>query len=73
MSVVVEHDGEPYSLIVDAVGDVMALSDDDYEPNPVTLDQIWREIADGLYRLEDGLLIALDVSRLFSKETSEAA
>lgn len=73
MNVVVEYDGEPYSLMVDAVGDVLALSDDDYEANPITLDEVWREIADGLYRLEEGLLIVLDVSRLFSEVTTEAA
>ncbi len=73
MNVVVEYDGEPYSLMVDAVGDVMALSDDDFEQNPITLDQVWRELADGLYRLEDGLLIAFDVSRLFTEEIIEAA
>ena len=73
MNVVVEYDGEHYSLMVDAVGDVMALSDDDYEQNPITLDPVWREIADGLYRLEDGLLIAFDVSRLFTDVVIEAA
>lgn len=73
MNVVVEYEGEPYSLMVDSVGDVLALSDDDYEQNPITLDPAWREIADGLYRLEDGLLIVFDVSRLFSEVATEAA
>ncbi len=73
MNVVVEYDGEPFSLMVDTVGDVLALSDEDYEPNPITLDPVWREIADGLYRLEDGLLIVFDVSRLFDEATTEAA
>lgn len=73
MNVVVEFEGEPFSLMVDSVGDVLALSDDDYEPNPVTLDPAWREIADGLYRLDEGLLIAFDVSRLFDEAATEAA
>ncbi len=73
MNVVVEYDSEHYSLMVDSVGDVLALSDDDYEANPITLDPVWREIADGLYRLEEGLLIVLDVSRLFDETTTEAA
>lgn len=73
MNVVVEYDGEPYSLMVDSVGDVLALSDDDYEQNPITLDPVWREISDGLYRLEDGLMVVFDVSRLFSEVTTEAA
>ena len=73
MNVVVEYEGEPYSLMVDTVGDVLALSDDDFEQSPITLDPIWREISDGLYRLEEGLLIVFDVSRLFNEETTEAA
>lgn len=73
MNVVVEFEGEPYALMVDSVGDVLALSDDDYETNPITLDPVWREIADGLYRLEDGLMIVFDVSRLFNEVSSEAA
>lgn len=73
MNVVVEHDGEHYSLIVDEVGDVLAMSDDEYESNPITLDPMWREIADGLYRLEDGLLLVLDVSRLLGAVSAEAA
>ena len=73
MNVVVEHDGEHYSLIVDQVGDVLAMSDDEYEANPITLDSVWREISDGLYRLEDGLLIVLDVSRLLGSVNAEAA
>ena len=73
MNVVVEYDGEPYSLMVDTVGDVLALSDDDFEQNPITLDPVWREIADGLYRLEESLLIVFDVSRLFNEATTEAA
>src|SRR3546814_8670073 len=35
MNVVVEHDGELYSLIVDSVGDVLGLTSDTYESNPV--------------------------------------
>lgn len=73
MNVVVEYDGEPYSLMVDAVGDVLALSDDEYEPNPITLDQEWREVADGLYRLEEGLLIVFDVSKMFNVVVAEVA
>jgi purine-binding chemotaxis protein CheW len=73
MNVVVEYEGEPFSLMVDTVGDVLALSDDEYEANPITLDPVWREIADGLYRLEEGLLIVFDVSRLFDEAATEAA
>jgi len=73
MSVVVEHNGELYSLLVDQVGEVMSLPASDYEKTPATLDERWREISDGIYRLKDKLLIVLDVKRLLRVEELAAA
>jgi purine-binding chemotaxis protein CheW len=73
MSVVVDFNGELYSLIVDKIGEVMSLNASDYEKNPVTLDQRWREISGGIYRLKDTLLIVLDVGRLLRVESENAA
>ncbi len=66
MSVVVENNGELYSLIIDKVGDVMSLSQRDYEKSPSTLDPVWRDVCLGIYRLQDRLLVVLDVPRLLS-------
>ena len=63
MSVVVEQGGEPYSLLVDNVGEVLYVGDAAFEPNPPTLDAHWRAVSAGLYRLSDGLLVLLDVAR----------
>ncbi|MGE0109870.1 MAG: chemotaxis protein CheW [Bdellovibrionales bacterium] len=73
MSVVADHGGEFYSLIVDQVGEVMALPAANYEKTPATLDSRWREVSDGVYRLKDQLLIVLDVNKLLSFETENAA
>lgn len=73
MSVVVDHNGEFYSLIVDQVGEVMSLAASDYEKTPATLDERWREISDGVYRLKDTLLIVIDVRRLLRLEELTAA
>ena len=73
MSIVVDYNGEFYSLIVDQVGEVMALPAGDYEKNPATLDERWREVSDGVYRLKDSLLIVLDVKRVLRLESLEAA
>ncbi len=62
MSVVVDHHGELYSLIVDSVGEVLSLPDSDFEKTPATLDENWRQVATGIYRLKDNLLVILDVS-----------
>jgi purine-binding chemotaxis protein CheW len=66
MSVIVEHIGELYALLVDDVGDVLWLSPNDHEPSPVTLSGHWRAMCSGLYRLEGELLLVLDVEQVLN-------
>jgi purine-binding chemotaxis protein CheW len=73
MSVVVDHNGELYSLIVDSVGEVLSLPNDAFERNPATLDPKWREVSAGIYRLDGKLLVVLEVSRLLEIRRAEAA
>jgi purine-binding chemotaxis protein CheW len=65
MSIVVEYNGELYSLLVDEVGEVMECRSDRIGPNPPTLDPVWQEISKGIVQLEDRLLVILHVQRLF--------
>jgi purine-binding chemotaxis protein CheW len=64
MSIVVEHHGELYSLMVDSVGEVLNLSPAAFERTPATIDPLWRSVSEGVYRLEKGLLVVLDVEAL---------
>ncbi len=64
MGVTVEQDHDLYTLLVDSIGDVISISSDCYESNPSTLDPVWREFAIGVYRLEERLMVVLDVERL---------
>lgn len=64
MSIVVPYGDDLFSLAVDRVGEVLSLSGDNFEANPPTLDLAWREVADGIYRLKDELLVVIDVARL---------
>ena len=73
MSIVVEHEGDLYSLLVDTVGEVLALSESEFERNPPTLDARLREYSHGIYRLNDELLVVLNVTALLSYGTSQAA
>jgi purine-binding chemotaxis protein CheW len=73
MSIVAECEGELYSLMVDSVGEVLALSQEGYERNPPTLDPKFRTYSDGIYRLDGQLLVVLDVIRLLDYERSDAA
>lgn len=73
MSVVVDHGGELYSLLVDSVGEVLSLDIADAERNPATLDPTWREASAGIYRLDGSLLVVLDVAKLLDFSTRAAA
>ncbi len=73
MNVVVESGGELYSLMVDSVGEVLSLPDDQFEANPATLDEVWREVSLGIYRLDGQLLVVLNVSALLEFGKSNSA
>lgn len=73
MSIVVDLKGELYSLIIDNVGEVLSLSNRDFERNPPTLDPRWREVSIGIYRLNNQLMLVLDVNRLLNFANVEAA
>ncbi len=61
MAIRLEYEGESYGLMVDTVGDVLSLTADFYEENPSHLDPAWRRFAKGVYRLDDALMVVLDV------------
>jgi len=59
---VVVHGAEgAVSLLVDEVGDVLEVAEDDFEPPPPTLTGAARELIVGAWKLPDRLLLALDV------------
>ena len=66
MAVGLEHHGESYGLLVDAVGEVMKLSRAGHEPNPVHMDERWIALSRGVHRLEHRLLIILDVDAVLA-------
>jgi len=72
VSVIVEHRTELYALIVDDVGDVVWMSEADREPPPVTLSPHWRALIAGLHRLEDRLLLVLDVEAVLALHPQQA-
>lgn len=59
--VVVQVGGEPVSLLVDAVGDVVEVGPETFEPPPPTLDPQLRAVIRGAHKLEHRLLLVLDV------------
>jgi purine-binding chemotaxis protein CheW len=64
MAIGIEMKGESYGLLVDAVGEVMALRNAACEVKPANLDPRLSRVAAGVYRLEGQLMVVLDVDRV---------
>ncbi len=64
MFIVVDFKGEYFSLLVDAVGEVMTIPTASIEPNPSNLSLHWREVAEGVCLLKEDLLVILDIHAL---------
>ena len=73
MAVGVELNGESYGLVIDSVGEVLKLNNDNREPTPVNLDARLTRVAAGIHRLEDQLLVILDVDRVLDLENAVMA
>lgn len=73
MAIGIEREGESYGLIVDMLGEVLRLEPEQFEDNPVNLDESWRTVCRGVYRLKKGLLLALDMSRMLDAPNALAA
>jgi purine-binding chemotaxis protein CheW len=69
LNVVVRSGAELYDLLVDDVGDVIALSMNDLEPNPVSWPETWRAFSAGIFKLDDQLLVVLNFDALLSSQT----
>ncbi len=67
--VVIENKGELYSLTVDSVGDVISIPLEGIEANPPNLASNWRRVASGVHKLDQELLVLLNLTELlnFSK------
>ena len=61
MDVIVRAGDGLVSLLVDRIGDVVEVSEEAFEEPPDTLTGIARELIRGAYKLDDALLLSLDV------------
>lgn len=60
MSLVILTQDGPVNLMVDLIGDVIEVRPDLFEPPPNTLVEELRSVVNGVYKLKDRLLLALD-------------
>jgi purine-binding chemotaxis protein CheW len=64
MAIGIECKGESYGLLIDSIGEVLKLPASGREDNPVNLDSLLARVSAGVFRLEDRLLVVLDVDRV---------
>lgn len=64
MHIVIEHDNELYSFLVDSVGDVIAVDQSAVEGVPPNLPEQWRTISKNVLREDKDLILIIDVSVL---------
>jgi purine-binding chemotaxis protein CheW len=63
LNVVARTDDGPVSLLVDEIGDVLEVSEDAYENTPENMSAEQKEMVEGVYKLENRLLLVLNVDR----------
>lgn len=66
MNVVVNHDNDSVSLLVDKVGDVLTVDDELFEPPPETMASTARHLIRGAYKLDRQLMLVLELDRVLS-------
>lgn len=73
MAIGLEHQGESFGLLVDSVGEVLRLPPGGREPNPAHMDARWTGISSGVHRLDQALLIILDVDAVLALDVEARA
>ena len=73
MAIGIEVKGESFGLLVDAVGEVLKLADSEREPNPINLDRKLAALSAGVYRLDEQLLVVLDIDQVLDLGSETAA
>ena len=66
VNVVCKVDGLLLSLVVDEIGDVIEVSEEDYEETPDTISLQVSQFMDGVYKLPENILSILDINKLVS-------
>jgi purine-binding chemotaxis protein CheW len=68
-TVILSTEAGALALIVDGLGDVVAVEEDSFEPPPETLRSESRHLIKGAYKLDDALLLDLDLDETLALST----
>lgn len=72
LNVVVRTEQGPVALIVDEIGDVLEANDEELESPPETLSPPTKDLVTAVMKLEERLLLVLDVTAAASPEAAAA-
>jgi purine-binding chemotaxis protein CheW len=73
MALGIEDKSEAYALIVDKIGEVLKLDATTLEANPVHLDPAWAQVSSGIHRLQDRIMVILDIDAVLDFSLKLAA
>lgn len=66
MHIAVMNGTELLSFVVDSVGEVINIKENQFDPLPSTLETSWKNIADGVFQLNSELLIQINMPHLLN-------
>ena len=66
MNVIIKNNDSLYSIMVDEICDVIDVESSSFEPTPDTIDSRLRKFISGVHKLENRLLIILDLKKLLN-------
>ncbi|MFD0986579.1 chemotaxis protein CheW [Methyloligella solikamskensis] len=69
----IERGQEVYGLIADRIGNVLRPAAESFEANPINLASSWSEVCAGMHRLEEGVMVVLDIESLLNAEKLKEA
>lgn len=68
VNLIVHHGGEEVGLVVDRIGDVLSMTGTHQETPPDTMSKREKQFIQGVFQLEERLLLALDIHRVLEDE-----
>lgn len=65
-NIILNNNSELVSLTVDEIGDVVEVTESEFEPAPATLKGKIRSLLHGAYKIQDKFLLIIDVDKLLT-------
>lgn len=68
MNIIIRDQDELTNILVDEIGDVLEVKSSIFEAAPQSLTEKQRELIKGVYKLEDRLLLVLDIEKVIQSD-----